>query len=57
MTPSVRFSTALRPHVRNKMEQLGDVDLDTMIPLYYARVASLVNELRDKSTEEAEIFF
>jgi glycosyltransferase involved in cell wall biosynthesis len=31
--------------------------LDTMIPLYYARVASLVNELRDKSTEEAETFF
>ena len=24
--------------------------LDTMIPLYYARVASLVNELKDKDT-------
>lgn len=31
--------------------------LDTMIPLYYGRVASLVNELRDKSQEEAELHF
>lgn len=31
--------------------------LDTMIPLYYARVASLVNELRDRNQEEAEQHF
>lgn len=31
--------------------------LDTMIPLYYARVASLVNELKDKNQEEAEAHF
>lgn len=31
--------------------------LDTMIPLYYARVASMVNELKDKNQEEAERHF
>ena len=31
--------------------------LNTMIPLYYARVASLVNDLRDVSTEDAEQYF
>ena len=31
--------------------------LDTMIPLYYGRVASLVNELRDKNQEQAEQHF
>jgi glycosyltransferase involved in cell wall biosynthesis len=31
--------------------------LDTMIPLYYGRVASLVNELKDKNPEEAEQHF
>ena len=31
--------------------------LDTMIPLYYGRVASLVNELRDKNAQEAEEHF
>jgi len=31
--------------------------LDTLAPLYYARVASLVNELRDKSPAEAEAHF
>ncbi len=31
--------------------------LDTMIPLYYARVASLVNELKDKDPDEAEKYF
>lgn len=31
--------------------------LDTMIPLYYARVASLVNELREKNSQEAELHF
>lgn len=31
--------------------------LDTLIPLYYARVASLVNELRDKNPQEAELHF
>ncbi|ABC78683.1 glycosyltransferase [Syntrophus aciditrophicus] len=31
--------------------------LDTLAPLYYGRVASLVNELRDKSPAEAEAHF
>ena len=31
--------------------------MDTMIPLYNARVASLINELKDKSSEEAEAYF
>jgi hypothetical protein len=31
--------------------------LDTMIPLYYARVASLINEVRDRSPGEAETLF
>ncbi|WP_367359709.1 glycosyltransferase [Syntrophus buswellii] len=31
--------------------------LDTMVPLYYGRVASLVNEVRDKSPTEAEAHF
>jgi hypothetical protein len=31
--------------------------LDTMIPLYYARIASLVNELKDKEPKEAEEHF
>jgi hypothetical protein len=31
--------------------------LDTMIPLYYARVASLVNELKEKNQQEAELHF
>ncbi|WP_297455297.1 glycosyltransferase [Persephonella sp.] len=31
--------------------------LDTMIPLYNARVASLVNELKDKTDDEAEEYY
>ncbi len=31
--------------------------LDTMIPLYNGRVASLVNELKDKNNEEAEEYY
>jgi len=31
--------------------------LDTMIPLYYARVASLVQTLADKDTKEAEAYY
>ena len=31
--------------------------LNTMIPLYNARVASLVNELKDKTTDEAERYY
>jgi len=31
--------------------------LDTMIPLYYARVASMVNELKEKNQEESEQHF
>jgi len=31
--------------------------MDTMIPLYNARVASLINELKDRSMEEAEAYF
>lgn len=31
--------------------------IDTMLPLYNARVASLINELKDKTMEEAETYF
>lgn len=31
--------------------------LDTLAPLYYGRVASLVNDLRDKTPDEAEQYF
>ena len=31
--------------------------LDTMVPLYNARVASLINEVRDRSPGEAEQLF
>lgn len=31
--------------------------LDTLTPLYYGRVGSLINELRDKTPEEAEAHF
>jgi hypothetical protein len=31
--------------------------LDTMIPLYYARVASMVNELKEKNQDESEQHF
>jgi hypothetical protein len=31
--------------------------LDTMIPLYYGRVASLVNDLREKDQKESEQHF
>jgi len=31
--------------------------IDTLVPLYNARVASLINDLRDKSMEDAEQYF
>jgi len=31
--------------------------LDTMIPLYYARIASLINKVKDKNAKEAEDHF
>jgi glycosyltransferase involved in cell wall biosynthesis len=34
MTSSMRFSTALRPHVRNKIEELGHTDIVIGVPSY-----------------------
>jgi glucosylglycerate synthase len=34
MTPAMRFSTALRPHVRNKIEELGHADIVVGVPSY-----------------------
>ncbi len=47
-----RYAAAYQATPRQRMKIV-----DTMIPLYYARVASLTNELRDKSPEEAERHF
>jgi hypothetical protein len=47
-----RYAQAVRATPRQKFKLI-----DTLIPLYYARVASLVNELQDKSVEEAEQYF
>jgi hypothetical protein len=47
-----RYAAAYQVTPRQRMKIV-----DTMIPLYYARVASLTNELRDKSPEEAERHF
>ncbi len=47
-----RYANAFHSTNRQRMKVLN-----TMIPLYYARVASLVNELGEKSTEEAEKIF
>jgi glycosyltransferase involved in cell wall biosynthesis len=34
MTSNIRFSTALRPHVRNKIEELGHADIVIGVPSY-----------------------
>lgn len=47
-----RYAAAYQVSPRQRMKIV-----DTMIPLYYARVASLMNELREKSPEESEAHF
>lgn len=47
-----RFANAFHSTPRQRMKLLN-----TMIPLYYSRVASLVNELKDKDAEQAETLF
>jgi len=47
-----RYANAFHSTPRQRMKVLN-----TMIPLYYARVASLVNELKDKDTAQAETIF
>jgi glucosylglycerate synthase len=46
-----RYAAAFRSTPRQRFKLL-----DTMIPLYYGRVASLVNELEEMNQEEAEVF-
>jgi len=46
------YANAVHSTPRQRMKLL-----DTMIPLYNARVASLVNELKDKDSEQAEALF
>ena len=45
MTASMRFSTALRPHVRNKIEQLGHTDIVIGVPSY-SSASSIENVLK-----------
>lgn len=47
-----RYAAAYQVTPRQRMKIV-----DTMIPLYYARVASLMNELQDKNPEESEMQF
>jgi hypothetical protein len=47
-----QYANAVHSTPRQRMKLL-----DTMIPLYNARVASLVNELREKDSEQAEALF
>lgn len=47
-----RYANAFHSTPRQRMKLLN-----TMIPLYYTRVASLVNELKDKDCSQAERFF
>ena len=47
-----RYAGAFRATPRQRFKVL-----DTMVPLYYGRVASLVNEVRDKNSAEAEAHF
>lgn len=47
-----RYANAFHSTPRQRMKVLN-----TMIPLYYAWVASLVNELRDKDAAQAETIF
>lgn len=46
------YANAVHSTPRQRMKLL-----DTMIPLYNARVASLVNELKDKDSDQAEALF
>jgi len=47
-----RYASAYTISPRQRMKII-----DTLIPLYYAKVASLVIELRDKNPEESEMKF
>ncbi|HPR02772.1 MAG TPA: cell wall biosynthesis glycosyltransferase, partial [Deltaproteobacteria bacterium] len=47
-----RYANAFHSTPRQRMKVLN-----TMIPLYYARVASLVNELKDKDARQSEAMF
>lgn len=47
-----RYAAAFEVTPRQRIKMLG-----TLIPLYHARVASLVNELKDKNAEESEELF
>lgn len=47
-----RYAGAFRATPRQRFKVL-----DTMVPLYYGRVASLVNEVRDKNPAQAEAHF
>ena len=47
-----RYASAFQRTPRQRFKVL-----DTLTPLYYGRVGSLVNELRDKTPEESEEHF
>jgi len=47
-----RYAAAFQVTPRQRIKMLG-----TLIPLYHARVASLINEVKDKSADEAEQLF
>jgi hypothetical protein len=47
-----RYATTFHATPRQRFKVL-----DTLVPLYNARVASLINELRDKTQEESEKHF
>ncbi len=47
-----RYAAAFQVTPRQRIKMLS-----TLIPLYHARVASLINELKNKNTEQAEQFF
>jgi glycosyltransferase involved in cell wall biosynthesis len=47
-----RYANAFHSTPRQRIKLL-----DTMIPLYYARVASLVNRLKDKDAKESDRYF
>jgi len=47
-----RYAAAFQVTPRQRIKMLG-----TLIPLYHARVASLINELKDKDADEAEQLF
>jgi len=47
-----RYAAAFQVTPRQRIKILG-----TLIPLYHARVASLINELKDKDAEQSEGLF